>query len=64
MDALNANEEGGENRLNKTELFTIYLPNLLVSPEESDNFTGVSGELPLLVSASYPNQHLLIEIRK
>ena len=36
MDALNANEQGGENRLNKTELFTIYLPNLLIPLERAD----------------------------
>ena len=43
LDALDANGEGGENRLNKTELFSIYIPNLLVSPEEPDELL-VGGE--------------------
>lgn len=45
MDALNANAEGGENRMNKTELFTIYYPNLLVPLEEADQLT-VGGKQP------------------
>ncbi|GAQ90779.1 hypothetical protein KFL_006840020 [Klebsormidium nitens] len=36
LEALDANGEGGENRLNKTELFTIYYPNLLVLPDRKD----------------------------
>ena len=47
MDALNANAEGGENRLNKTELFTIFYPNLLVPLERSDELI-VGGKHPML----------------
>ncbi|GAQ92408.1 hypothetical protein KFL_010090040 [Klebsormidium nitens] len=37
LAALDANSTGGENRLNKTELFTIFIPNLLVSPDRAND---------------------------
>ena len=43
LAALDANSTGGENRLNKTELFTILIPNLLVSPDRANDLL-VRGE--------------------
>lgn len=37
IEALEANRQGGENRLTKTDLITIYWPNLLVPPERWAN---------------------------
>ena len=48
LEALDANGDGGENRLNKTELFTIYYPNLLVPPDRWDRdliFAGKPGHM-------------------
>lgn len=50
LEALDANGEGGENRLNKSELFTIYYPNLLVPPERWDQDFIVSGKASILES--------------
>ena len=45
LEALDANREGGENRLTKTDLFTIYWPNLLVPAERwAQDLVGCGGE--------------------